>query len=261
MSVHRIYGLILRYLFTFRHSWDRVSDAFYWPLLDIFLWGLTSQFIKSFSPGASIYVLMILSALLFWIIVWRTQNEISVNLMVELWDKNMINIFGSPLKFSEWITSFITIGILKTILSLSFASAVAYMLYKVHIFKVGFYLIPFAILLVMSGWVISFTISSFVLRYGSRIQTLTWTTIWAVSPFSAVYYPINILPQWAQTVSYFFPTSYVFEGMREVLATGYLDWNKVYISFALNSIYLAISLILLKRSFDNSFERGLSRIF
>ena len=39
-------------------------------------------------------VMIIISGILLWIIVWRGQYEITVNLLEDLWDKNLINIFA-----------------------------------------------------------------------------------------------------------------------------------------------------------------------
>lgn len=130
MKLHRIYGNLLRFIYLFKRSFDRLTDAFYWPTIDLLLWGLTSSYFKTFAPDAPQFVLIIVSGIVFWIIVWRGQYEISVNLLEELWNKNLINIFASPLKFSEWISSMLIIGILKAILTFSFGLLVAFILYQ-----------------------------------------------------------------------------------------------------------------------------------
>lgn len=261
MKLHRIYAIILRFMYLFRHSYDRLADAFYWPTLDLLLWGITSSYFKSYAPGVPQIVLIILSGILLWIIVWRGQYEITVGVLEDLWNRNLVNIFVAPLKFSEWIISLIIMGIIKAVLSFSFALLVAFILYKINVFTLGFYLIPFALLLILSGWWIGFAISGIILRYGTRIQTLAWIAPWIISPFSAIYYPVSALPDWAQKVSLFIPTSYVFEGAREVIGKGILDPNKLYISFFLNIIYIILSLIFLKRSFNKVLENGLVKAY
>lgn len=261
MKLHRIYGNILRYIYFFRRSLDRLTDAFYWPLIDLLLWGITSSYFKSFAPQAPQFVLIIVSGIVFWIIVWRGQYEISVNLLEELWNKNLINIFVSPLKFSEWVLSLLTIGIIKAFLTFSFALLAAFILYHVKIFFYGFYLIPFILLLIMTGWWVGFFVAGIILRYGSKLQTLAWSMVYVISPFSAVFYPLSVLPQWAQNIAVFVPTSYVFEGIREVINTGHLDPQKLYLSFSLNFIYLILSIIFLKRSFNKALNKGLVRLY
>lgn len=261
MKLHRIYAIILRFMYLFRHSLDRLSDAFYWPTLDLLLWGVTSTYFRSYLPQTSQIVLTILGGILLWIIVWRGQYEITVGILEDLWNRNLVNIFVSPLKFSEWVISLITLGIIKAIISFSFGLLVAFILYKINIFAFGFYLIPFALLLILTGWWMGFFISGLILRYGSKIQTLAWTAPWIISPFSAIYYPVSSLPEWAQKVALFIPTSYVFEGAREVIQRGTLDPNKLYISFLLNIIYIALSLIFLKKSFNKVLQIGLVKIY
>ncbi|MBI2641158.1 hypothetical protein HYW87_01005 [Candidatus Roizmanbacteria bacterium] len=84
MKIHRIYAIILRYTYLFMRSFDRLSDAFYWPALDLFVWGLTSLYFRSFMPEASPVLLIILSGIVLWLIVWRRQYKITVNLLEDL---------------------------------------------------------------------------------------------------------------------------------------------------------------------------------
>lgn len=261
MKPHRIFGITLRYLYGFRHSWDRLTDVFYWPAMDLFLWGLTSTYIRLYAPHASNIVLMIVSGLLFWIIVWRAQYEITVNTLEEFWNKNLVNIFVSPLKFSEWICSFIIIGFIKGFISFTFAAILAFFLYGTGIFVFGWYLIPFFILLYMSGWAVGFLVAGIIIQYGTKIQTLAWAVVAVLAPFSAIYYPLSILPKWAQVISYAVPTSYVFEGGRSVLATGHTDVARLLISFALNIIYIACALTFFHYGFKKVFKKGLASVY
>ena len=260
MKIHRIYAVILRHLYNFKHSYDRMSDAFYWPAMDLVIWGLTSSYFVSLAPDTSKLIPALLGGILFWIVCWRAHYEVTINLLGELWDRNLINLFVSPLKFSEWVTALLCIGVIKAFISLAFAGILALVLYKFEFLSFGFYMLPFFLLLLMTGWWLGFLISAIILKYGTRVQTLGWTVIGAASPFSAIFFPVSILPEWAQVVSSLFPTSYVFEGMREVVYTGTLSWDKVYISFGLNILYFVLSLLLLKNSFKATLRRGLQSV-
>jgi ABC-2 type transport system permease protein len=260
MKKHTIYAIILRHAYLFRRSFDRLTDAFYWSTIDILIWGLTGLYITSLLPNGSTVLTVIISGIVFWYILWRSQYEITVNLLEELWDKNLINLFVSPLTFYEWITSFLFMGILKALLSLVFTSILAFVLYKVGIFSFGFYIIPFFGLLILSGWWVGFLVAGIIFRYGTRIQTLAWSMVAIISPFSAMYYPVSILPEWAQKVAAILPTSYVFEGIREVIQKGTVDHNKLIISFLLNILYITLTFIFLKRSFNKTLEKGLINV-
>jgi len=261
VKFNRIYAIILRNLFSFKHSFDRLSDVFYWPIIDLILWGLTSAYFTKYAANIPQLTLILLSGVLLWIIVWRGQSEITIGILDDLWNRNLINLFASPLKFSEWIMALIALGIIKAIISFLFGVLVAYLLYAVNIAPYAFYLIPFALLLIMAGWSMGFFIAALILRFGTRIQTLAWTAPWVLSPFSAIYYPVSILPDWAQKISSLLPTSYIFEGMREVINTGNLDSMKIIISLTLNIIYLTLSVYFLKSSFNKIMRSGLNSLF
>ncbi|PIR99311.1 ABC transporter, partial [Candidatus Collierbacteria bacterium CG10_big_fil_rev_8_21_14_0_10_44_9] len=86
MKLHRIWGLTLRYLYLFKHSLDRLSDAFFWPTVDIVLWGMTSSFFaKNLEGGGNTLILGLLGGIILWIFPWRSQYEIAVNLLEDLW--------------------------------------------------------------------------------------------------------------------------------------------------------------------------------
>ena len=261
MKAHRIYAVILRHLYEFRHSYDRLSDVFYWPTIDLLLWGLTSVYIRTLSHAQFSIITMIISGILLWIIIWRSQYEITVGLLTELWNKNLINLFVAPLKLSEIIVGYIISGILKGFISLVYASIVAFILYKVQLFVYGWYMLPFALILVMNGWWIGFLVAGMIMRYGTRIQTLAWSLVMVLSPFSAIYYPVSALPEWAQKVSAVVPASYVFEGAREVLKTGHLDMHKVLMGILLNIIYLIPATYYLQSSFKAVLKNGLVKVY
>jgi len=260
MKLHRIYAIFLRHIYNFRRSFDRLSDAFYWPTIDLIIWGLTSSYFVSLAPGTAKIMVAVVGGIIFWVIPWRAQYEVTVNVLVDLWDKNLGNIFVSPLKLSEWITSLVLVGLAKALISVAFASLVAFVLYKVNIFSYGLYLVPFLFLLLMFGWWVGFLVAAIILRFGSRVQTLAWTVTWAVAPFSAIYFPVAILPEWAQVIARLLPSSYIFEGGRQVIFQHTMNWEYVAISFGLNALYLVISLYLFSRSFKGALRRGLQGI-
>lgn len=261
MKLHRIWAIILRFIFLFRHSFDRLSDVFYWPTIDLIIWGLTTHFLTTMAPNSSKIVLAILSAYIFWVIVWRGQYEITVNLLEDLWNKNLVNIFVAPLKFSEWVIALIIEGVMKAAVSFVFAGIVAFFLYQLKITMFGWYLVPFSLMLIMTGWWVGFLVAGFIFRFGTKVQTLAWTIAWVIGPFSAIFYPVSSLPVWAQKISALIPISYVFEAAREVLYKGQTDVSKLLWPLILNIVYLILSLIFVKRSFNKVLEKGLVKVY
>lgn len=260
MKFHRIFAILYRYYALTKRSFYRASEIFYWPAFEIILWGITSIYIQKFSLDNNI-LLILLSGVIFWLIIRRVQNDLSVCILEDIWNKNLINIFVSPLKFSEWTAALLIFSILKMAVVLVFSSVLALLLYQFNIFSYGFLLLPFVMLMLMTGWWIGFLVNSLILRYGGKVGTVAWSAIMLISPFSAIYYPVSILPSWAQKIALAVPTSYLFEGAREVLNTGTLDYSKIYMSFLLNTLYILVSLWILKASFRKMLDKGLAKMY
>jgi ABC-2 type transport system permease protein len=240
----------MRHLYHFQRNLDRWSDAVYWPVMDLILWGLTTRWLQSSNQGASNLLLVMLTGIVFWQIVWRANYEISVNLLEETWSRNVVNLFATPLTLCEWIAGLMTVGILKVALGMTVGLLASWLLYSLNILSVGYLLLPFLASLVMFGWCLGFFAAGLILRFGRNVQTVAWMMGWLLAPLSAVYYPVAALPHWAQPLAYAIPTTYIFEGMRQVLAGGVMSYGMLGASFALNILYLAAMLYFFASMFE-----------
>jgi ABC-2 type transport system permease protein len=260
INLNRVAAVIIRHIYLYKHSLDRLSDSFYWPAMDLLLWGFTSLYIQKQSQTIPGIVVAFLTGLVFWLVVWRGQYEITVNLLEEMWSHNLVNLFTSPLKISEWVLAVMILGIFKMTLTFVFAGFLAHVLYQVNIFSFGFLLLPFFLSLLATGWFAGFFVGGLIIRFGTRIQTIAWSGVMLLAPFSAIYYPVSVLPSWAQKVASFIPTSYIFEGMREILSTGHFSSEKLITSFILNIFYLTLTILFFRYMFEKSKSIGLSRL-
>lgn len=260
INFKRVFAMVIRHVITTRHNFDRISDMVYWPLLDLILFGLTGLYFAKLNNNNPNTVTIILTGVIFWWIVWRGQYEISVNMMSEIWDANLVNIFVAPLKISEWIMSFVIFGILKMIISLSLLSLLAFFLYRYLSTMYGLFLAPIALNLLTTGFCVGFVVSGLLIYFGKKMQTLAWVGGGLLMPFSAVFYPVSILPAWAQKVTLFVPSSHMFEGMRQFILTGNISYEKFAVSFALNVVYLVLSVWFFTFMFNKSKKLGLGRL-
>jgi ABC-2 type transport system permease protein len=99
-----------------------------------------------------------------------------------------------------------------------------------------------------------------IIYYGRKVQSIAWIAGFALAPFSAVYYPIDVLPGWAQFIGRALPMTYVFEGMRTVLHGGPMPMRDLLLSFGLNVAYLAGSIAFFGWMFEKSRTKGLGRL-
>ncbi len=260
MNLQRVLGVFLRYFFAMRKGLQHLSDLLYWPLIDILLWGLTSVWMQSQDLRIQNLPLILMTALIFWQISWRGSIDISVSLLQELWQRNLVNLFSTPLKFSEWIAGVILISLCKLVFTILFGTLVVYLLYALNVFTIGWAFLPFAASLLIFGWSIGFLASSAIIYWGHKVEMFAWMIGGLFAPFSAVFYPVEVLPQWAHVICWCLPTTYIFEGMRSILHTGTFPMGYFWISIALNILFLAASSSLFRFAFEKSRSKGLGRL-
>lgn len=252
--------MVIRYFIGTKHNLNRLFDMFYWPAMDLLIWGITGLYLAKLTQQGDNYLFVILSGLVFWVVVWRAQYEITTNLLEEFWNRNLVNLFTTPLTVAEWMSAFMAFGFIKTVISLAFSATLAMILYQYNILNYGWTLLFFVINLIITGWTGGFIVAGLIIRFGQKLEQLAWAGITFISPFSAIYYPVSILPQWAQYVAFLVPSSYIFEGVREALFTGHTSYDKLFISFGLNIVYFIFSVWFFMRMFNNSRKEGLGRL-
>jgi ABC-2 type transport system permease protein len=260
MSSGRIVAMILRHLYLFPRTLENWAESIYWPVVDLLIWGLTTRWLETAQGDVPHLALIVLTGVVFWQVVWRANYEISVNLLEEFWNQNLVNLFATPLGVWEWSVSLVALGLIKNVLTLIVGIGGVWLLYRLNIFAVGWMLLPFLFSLMMSGWFMGFTSSALIIYYGRRLQGLAWMLGFALAPFSAVFYPVNALPAWAQGVSAALPMTYVFEGMRQILRGGPLPLAMLLLSFSLNVLYLALSILFFGWMYERSRAKGLGRL-
>lgn len=258
MSWSRIRGVFWRYFFTLK-DFSQLSDLFYWPLVDILLWGLTSIWVEQKTQTPDL-PLILMTALIFWQIAWRGSLGISFHLLQEFWHRNLLNLFSTPLKISEWICGTLLLSVCKLFVSVSFASLMVYVLYSLNVFKLGWAFLPFAVLLYIFGWTVGFLASSLIIYWGHKVEMFAWMLPFLFAPFSAVFYPVEVLPVWAQTIAWCLPTTYVFEGMRQILHGSSFPFSYFWMSSFLNLLFLGSAMFLFNFMFKKSLIKGLARL-
>jgi ABC-2 type transport system permease protein len=258
MNISRVRGVFFRYFFTLKDI-HQLSDLFYWPLVDILLWGLTSIWIQDQNDVPNL-PLILMTALIFWQITWRGSLGISFHLLQEFWHRNLVNLFSTPLKISEWIGGTLLLAFCKLFISIIFAALMVYILYALNVFAIGWVFVPFAMLLFVFGWTIGFLSSGLVIYWGHKVEMFAWMLPFLFAPFSAVFYPVDVLPGWAQIISWGLPTTYVFEGMRKILNGNPFPIGYFWASLITNFLFLCGSILFFKLMFYKSLDKGLARL-
>ena len=242
-SLNRIGAVILRYLYLHKRSMPRTFEIIFWPVMELLVWGFVSVYIQSVSSGSlARMILFLINAMIFWDILYRSQQAVSISIVEDIWTQNIVNLLISPLKIWEWLTATFLYGLMKVSLITVILTLIAYGLYHFNMVgSLGFYLIPLVFNLLLFGWALGIFTSSLVIRWGHAAEALIWGVPFLIQPISAIFYPVSILPGWLQVVSKALPSTYVFEGMREVAKSGGMPQSYFWTALLLNFVYFALA--------------------
>jgi ABC-2 type transport system permease protein len=121
----------------------------------------------------------------------------------------------------------------------------------------GAMLIPFILVLFLFGMALGIAAVAMVLRMGPAAEWFVWPIPAVLAPFAAVYYPVSTLPVWMRWISRILPPSYVFEGMRTVVAGRHFDGAMLGVAVALAILYVLLAYWLFARVFRYAVRTGL----
>jgi ABC-2 type transport system permease protein len=255
-SIVRIFALVVRYFYLIKTSFPRILELMYWPTFQMILWGLISKHLTNSNDTAVQIGGVLIAGVLLWDVLFRSQLGFSLSFLEEIWSRNLGQLFVSPLRSLEMVLSLMTISFIRTIIAIIPAALLAIPLYSFSLFQMGLSLMLFFTSLLMTGWILGIFIIAAIIRFGVSAESLAWGAIFTLAPLSAVYYPVETLPEWIRWLSLSFPQTYVFEGMREVLFNNNFNGNYYLKSLALNAIYAFIAVVVFLVSFEGARKRG-----
>lgn len=256
-SPRRIGAMVLRYVYLLRGSWPRILEMFYWPAMQIILWGFISQFFMRHSSWVAQASGVLLAAVLLWDVMFRGQLGVSLAFFEEMYSRNLGHLFVSPLRPYELVLALLAISFIRTTIGVGGAALLAIPLYHYSIFEMGLPLLAFFTNLLVMGWSIGLLVAGLVLRYGLGAESLAWVAIFALAPVSGIYYPISVLPGWLQGIAWLLPSAHVFEGMRAVLFDHVFRFDLLTNAIVLNLVYIVGGAAVFLRSFHAARVRGL----
>ncbi|HUK83446.1 MAG TPA: ABC transporter permease [Verrucomicrobiae bacterium] len=257
MNLKRIGALALRYTFLYTRSVPRVAEMFFWPVMDLLVWGFITVYLMRMDNRVPAMVTFLLGSMIFWDILYRAQQAVTISFLEDIWARNLLNIFVAPIRIGEFIAATYVVGFVKILITVAVLASLAWWLYSWNLFQMGFGLIPLFINLLLMGWAVGMVTTALIMRWGQSAEALAWGIPFLIQPVAAVFYPLNVLPKWIQPISLSIPATHVFEGMRQVLNGKGLSAQHLTWAFGLNIIYLIAAALFFRYMFNVAREKGL----
>jgi ABC-2 type transport system permease protein len=257
MSLRRIWAVYKRHAYSLKHSAPGFVDMLFWPAMDLLLWGLLTLYIQRQEIHLPQAAGFLIGGVLLWDIVFRSNLGIGVTFLDDTsWTHNVLNLLVSPLRPSEYVAGAVAWSLSKVLAGWAVMLTMAWALFHFSALQLGPAVAVFLLALMLFGVAIGMVVLGIILRFGPGADILAWGLAVILMPVSAVFYPVSVLPQWAQVMTHAVPASYVFEGMRTVLAGKPAPWGQLMIALALDAVYLIAGMAFARQMFAVLRKRG-----
>ncbi len=211
-------AIALRHFYLLRGSPARVVPLFAWVGIDIVLWGFMSRYLNSVaSPGFN-FIPALLGAVLLWDFLIRIMQGVTMAFFEDVWSRNFLNIFATPLSISEYLSGLVLSSIATSAIGLAAMLLLATTIFGLSFLAYGMALAGFLVALFLFGIALGVFACAVVLRLGPAAEWFIWPIPALLSPFAGVFYPLSTLPAWMRFLSRFLPPAYVFEGVRRIVS-------------------------------------------
>ena len=257
MNPSRVGAIILRQYYLLSGSPQRVLPLFAWVAVDILLWGFITRYLNAVSHSGFNFVPALLGAILLWDFLTRVMQGVTTAFFEDVWSRNFLNFFATPLRVSEYVTGLVVIGVITSLLGLVVMIVLARAAFGLSFLSYGAVLAPFLMVLFVTGIALGITGAAIVLRLGPASEWLVWPIPTLISPFAGVFYPISVLPGWMQVIAKVLPPAYVFDSMRAVVAGKPADLSRLAIGGGLSIAYLALACLFFASVYRYAIRTGL----
>lgn len=218
MRANRVAAVVLRQVYLLRGSPVRLLPMVAWVAIDIVLWGFISRYLNSFAGAGFNFVPALLGAVLLWDFLGRVMQGVTTAFFEDVWSRNFLNMFATPLRVSEYLSGLVITGVGTSLFGLAAMLGLATTVFGLSFLPYGLAILPFVLVLFLTGIALGIVGCAIVLRFGPASEWLIWPIPSILSPFVGVFYPLSTLPAWMQAISRLLAPSYVFEGMRAIVA-------------------------------------------
>jgi len=257
MRLDRTLAIALRHFYLVRGSPARALPLFVWVAVDMVLWGFITRYLNAVASPGFDFVPVLLGAVLLWDFFARVMQGVTTAFFEDVWSRNFLNLFATPLSIPEYVGGLVLSSVATSSVGLAVMVLLSGAIFGLSFLTYGLMLVPFLAVLFLFGIALGIFASAVVLRLGPASEWLVWPIPALLSPFAAVFYPLSTLPRFMQLLARLLPPSYVFEGMRKVVAGGVVSSATLLFGACLAALYVLAACAFFVRVHRHAVRTGL----
>jgi ABC-2 type transport system permease protein len=186
------------------------------------------------------------------------QLDVAYAVLFDIWSKSMKHQFLTPIGIRHMAIGSWLVGVARGVTVFVLMAMIGTWAFRFDFMGGG----PGSLTLFLLGCflcslIIGLLVCSLVLLFGTRAETSAWAAVNFIVMLSGIYYPVSVLPGWAQGVAAGIPLTYFLDAFRQ----GYgfeahfaHAWLK---GFALTGIYVVLAHWALASAVTRSRRTGL----
>jgi ABC-2 type transport system permease protein len=257
MNAGRIKAIIWRQAYELRRNPNQLANMIYWPIINIAVWGFFTLYLAHGDYLRPTLLNALLGGAILWGLFNGFQRDLALGFLEELWARNMVNLFASPLSIAEYVTGLVVVNVLKTVVSVTIMSLITLVFYHYDIGPDLALLAPFMLVLGLAAIALGLVVTALIFRYTTKVQNVAWSVAGVLMPVSCVFYPLRSLGPKLQVIAWMLPTTHAFEGMRQAITTGDLSLRHLAWGLGLDAAYMLLAAWSFQELFDAARRRGL----
>ena len=257
MKLRRLAAIALRQFYLIRGSPSRAIPLFAWVALDMVLWGFMTRYLDTVAAAGLSFVSTLLGAVLFWDFFTRVMQGVTMAFLEDVWSRNFLNLFGTPLRISEYIGGLVVSSVATSSVGLVVMLSLSTLVFGLSFFSYGLLVVPFLLVLFTFGIALGILGTAMVLRLGPASEWFIWPIPAMLAPFAGVFYPVTVLPGWMRLVARALPPAYVFESLRAVAAGRPASPVGLATAALLAALYVALACFVFAATYRHAVRTGL----
>src|SRR5471030_184894 len=143
MTGSRVAAIVLRQIYLYRGSPQRVLPVFAWVAVDILLWGFITRYLNSVGRPGFNFVPALLGAVLLWDFLTRVMQGVTMAFFEDVWSRSFLNFFATPLRTSEYLAGLVITGVATSLVGLAIMVVLAKLAFGLSFLTYGAALAPF----------------------------------------------------------------------------------------------------------------------
>ena len=247
--IYKQYKIMLR-------SPSELAWLFVYPFIGLLSTGLFATYVTA-AGGPPESILFVLVGVIAWNFYDLSQRSITYAITFDIWDDCLKHGMVTSSGIKEFIIGNSIFGLASSVLGFLLVGAVGIAVFGFNVFASGIILILALIPVFIFATAVGLLIDALMVMKGHNWMSLIWSISGVIMIFSGVYYPVSVLPEAVQSISYILPTTYAVDAVRSSLGfAGMQITESIIYAFLLSFVYVLLCAFVFRTALHRSKKTG-----